>query len=163
MNKNLKTVAIVAIAAALVIVVIWVVRDVIVHHQIVRNCPDGSHPTIDTREFTTRYWVYSAKLDASVGEKAKISAQLDPKLLVQVSEALQEANELRHYIVVGYNSCAVSQKEFSQIEARFEAMESLAHDIDAILSKPSLTGDEAARFQRLINQYAELARRSGSQ
>jgi hypothetical protein len=35
------------------------------------------------------------KLEANVADKAKVSTQLDPKVLAQISEALQEARDLR--------------------------------------------------------------------
>ena len=163
MTKSSKTVAIVAIAACVVVVVIFVARDLWWHHQNIVTCPDGPHPTIDTRVFTTRYWAYSVKLEASVADKAKVSTQLDPKLLAQVSEALQEAKDLRQFIVAGYNACAITQKEYGQIETRFHAMNDLARDIDTLLSKPSLSKDESTTLDRLISQYHDLARQRGSQ
>lgn len=95
MTKSAKTVGIVAIAACVVVIVILLARDLILHHQNIVTCPDGPHPTIDTRKFATQCWAYSVKLEANVADKAKVSTQLDPKVLAQISEALQEARDLR--------------------------------------------------------------------
>ena len=122
-----------------------------------------SHPTVDIRDFTTQYWAYSVKLDASIADKAKVSTQLDPKLLAQVSDALQEARELRQFVVAGYNSCAITQPQYAQIEARFHAMDGLAREINELLSKPSISREGSTKLAGLISQYGDLARQRGSQ
>ena len=162
MAKNSKTVLIVVIAAVVLVIGIFVIRDVILRRPSIVHCPDGSHPSIDLRDFTTRQWTYSLKLEASVADKAKVSTQLDPKVLAHVSEALQEAKDLRQFIVAGYNSCAITQKEYGQIETRFHAMDGLARQMDTLLSKPSLSKDESRRLEGLVDQYSELASQRGS-
>jgi hypothetical protein len=88
-TKSSKTLGIVAIAAAVLVTGIFVARDLFLRHPTIMHCPDGSHPTIDIRDFTTQYWAYSVKLEASVADKAKVSAELDPKTLEQISQAFQ--------------------------------------------------------------------------
>lgn len=108
MTKNSKAVATIAIAAVLIAVVLFLARDLFLRQTGIVRCPDGSHPTIDMRDFETQYWAYSAKLEVNVAGKVKVSPQLDPKVLAQVSEALQQAREFRKYLVAGSNAiCAV--------------------------------------------------------
>jgi hypothetical protein len=161
--KNSKTVAISAIAAGLVVILAFVTRDLWLRRQPSVHCSDGPHPTIDIRDFTTQYWAYSAKLEVSVADKAKVSAELDPKVLAQVSEALQQAREFRKYVVAGYNSCGITQTQFAQFGARFQALDSIAREIESLLSKSPLSSDESTKLTGLISQYGDLARQLGSQ
>ncbi len=163
MTKNTRTVAIIAIMVVLLIVILFLFRDIYLRPAKTVNCADGSHPTIDMREFTTQYWAYSAKLEASVADKAKVSTELDPKVLAQASQALQEANEFRKYVVAGYNSCAITQAQYAQFGTRFHALENLAQEIDSLLSKPSLSPEESTKLAGLVGQYGDLARQLGSQ
>ena len=114
------------------------------------------------REFATNYWVYSAKLEADLADKAKLSAELDPKMLMQVSERLQEAKEFRKYVVAGYNSCAITQEQYAQFGARFHTLDNLAEEIDGLLSKPSLSQEEEGEFSSLLSHYVEVATQLGS-
>lgn len=163
MTKNSRIIAITAIAAVLLVVGIFVYRDLSLRRGGVVSCPDGSHPTVDMREFSTQYWVYSAKLEVSVSDKAKVSTEIDPKILSQISESLQEANEFRKYVVAGYNSCAVTQAQYAQFGARFHALDGLAQEINAALAKPNLSQSEQARLAELVAQYSNLAKQLGSQ
>jgi hypothetical protein len=161
-TKNSKTVSTIAIVAALLVIVVFVVRDLFLRPAKIVNCADGSHPTIDMREFTTQYWAYSAKLEANV-DKTKVSAELDPKVLAQVSQGLQEAREFRKYVVAGYNSCAITQVQYAQFGTRSHALDSLAREIDALLSKSSLSREEKPKLVGLVGQYSDLAKQLGSQ
>jgi hypothetical protein len=162
-TKNAKTVAVVAIGAVLALVLVFVARDVWLHTQPIVHCSDGSHPTIDIRDFTTQYWAYSVKLEATVADKAKASTELDPKLLAQLSEAVQEANEFRKYVVAGYNSCAITPVQYAQLSERFRTLDSLAREIDSLVSRPSLSSGENKKLAGLISQYGDLAKQGGSQ
>lgn len=162
MTKSSKTVAIAAIGAAVLVTGVFVARDLLLRRSIVR-CPDASHPTIDLRDFTTRYWTYSVKLEASVADKAKVSTELEPKTLEEVSDALQEAREFRKYIVAGYNSCAITQAQYGQLETRFRALDALAREINTLLSKPALSQEESTKVAGLVGQYGDLAKQLGSQ
>lgn len=163
MTQNSKTVTTVAVVALLLALVLYVGRDLLLSRGRVVHCADGSHPTIDMRDFATQYWAYSAKLEANVADKVKVSTELDPKVLAQVSQGLQAAREFRKYVVAGYNSCAITQAQYAQFGTRFYALESLAQEIDALISKPSLSQEEKARVASLVGQYGDLARKLGSQ
>jgi hypothetical protein len=163
MTKNSKTVATIAIAATLLAIVLFLGRDFLLGRGHVAPCADGPHPTIDMREFTTEYWAYSAKLDANVAGKAKLSTELDPKVLSQVSQGLQEAREFRKYVVAGYNACAITQAQYAQFGSRFNALDSLAQEINALLLKPALSQEEKTRVAMLVAQYGDLASKLGSQ
>jgi len=156
-TKNAKTVAVVAIGSVLALVLIFIASDLWLRSQPIVHCSDGPHPAIDIRDFTTRYWAYSVKLEATVVDKGKASTELDPKLLAQVSEALQEANEFRKYVVAGYNSCAISPLQYAQLGERFRTLDSLAREMDSLLSKPSLSADEDKKLAGLVSQYGDLA------
>jgi hypothetical protein len=163
MNKNSKTVTLTAIAAVLALVIAYFVWDSRLRWGTV-HCPDGSsHPKIDIRDFTTQYWAYSAKLEVSVGDKAKMSTQLDPKTLDQASQALQSTREFRKYVVAGYNSCAITPARYESLGARFQALDNLAQQIDSLISRQSLSPDEKLRIANLIKQYGDLARQLGAE
>lgn len=163
MTKNSKIVAIVAISAAVLLVLAFLARDFLIRRHEVVACPDGPRPTIDIRDFTTQYWGYSAKLELSIADKAKVSTQLDPKSITQVSDALQEGDEFRKYVVAGYNSCAITQAQYAEFGSRFHALDSLAGEINSLISAQSLSPDESAKLSRLIIQYGELARQLASE
>lgn len=163
MTKNAKTVAVVTIGSVVALALIFVARDLRLRSKDIVHCADGSHPTIDIRDFTTQYWTYSVKLEATVADKAKVSTELDPKLLAQVSEALQEANEFRKYVVAGYNACAISSAQYIQLESRFKSLDKMALEINSLVSKPSLSPGENKQLASLISQYGDLARQRGSQ
>jgi hypothetical protein len=160
MTKNAKTLAIVIIVAVFVVVLVVVARDLWLRNQVV-NCGDGPHPKIDVRDFETQYWAYTVKLEATVADKGKISAELDPKLLARVSEALQDANEFRKYVVVGYNSCAVTPAQFAQLGEKFRTLDGLAREINTMVSKPNLSSDENKELAGLLSQYRELLGHDG--
>jgi len=162
-TKNTRTVLGWTTAAAVVVTLIFVGRDLYLRRHPVVNCPDSSHPTIDIRDFTTQHWAYSVKLEASIADKAKISTQLDPKVLTQMSEAFEEARELRKYVVAGYNNCAITQAQYAQFGPRFLALDKLAGEINTLLAKPSLSQEESTKLAGLIGQYGDLAKQLGSQ
>jgi len=162
MNKNAKIVSVVAIAAAVVVVAIYVGYDLWRGRQRCFDCGDGQRCTIDSRQFATQYSAYSFALEASVNDKAKISAKIDPVKLQKLSEATQSAREFRQYVVAGFNSCAITKIQYGQLGARFQAMDNLAREINELTAKPSLSKDERARLANLIDQYGELAGKLGT-
>jgi hypothetical protein len=162
-TKSSKTVATLGICAAALVACLLIARDFVLRRPSIVSCLDGSHPAIDIRDFTTQYWTYSVKLEANVADKAKVSTELDPKTLEQVSEALQEGREFRKYVVAGYNSCAITQAQYGQFETRFRALDALAREINTLLSKPALPQQESTKLAVLIRQYGDLAKQLGSQ
>jgi hypothetical protein len=161
-NKNAKVVSITAIVALILIIAIFVGRDLFLRRQKCFDCGDGKRCMIDARDFTTKYFAYSLELEASLGNKAKLSTKLNPVQLQQLSEAMQSARDFRQYVVAGYNSCAVSKAQYGQYGARFQALDSLAREINGLTGKSSLSQDESARLASLISQYGELVHKLGT-
>jgi hypothetical protein len=157
-TKNTKTIAIMGIVAIVGLVIVFVVRDLWLRQRVVR-CPDGSHPVIDARDFRTDYWAYSVRLQATVEGKGSASVDIDPKLVAQVSEALREANEFRKYVVDGYNSCAITSAQYAQLGERFRTLDSLAREINALMSRSSLSTQEQENLADLISKYSDLVRK----
>jgi len=161
-NKNAKVVSLAAIAAIILVIAILVGRDLLLRRQKCFDCGDGQRCSIDVRDFTTKYSAYSLELEASVADKAKISTKLNPVQLQQLSEAMQSARDFRHYVVAGYNSCAVSKAQYNQFGARFQALDNLAREINALAERSSLSADESAKLAALIGQYGDLAHKLGT-
>jgi hypothetical protein len=162
-TKHAKTVLLAAIAAASLLVLALVGRDVYLKRQETLDCGDGPRRRIDIRDFTTQYSAYSVELEGSIGDKTKISMKLTPQQLQQLSDALQSAQEFRKYVVAGYDSCAINKTQYGKFGSRFQALDSLAHEIDALTAKPSLTQEEKTKLAALIDQYRELVGKLGKE
>lgn len=162
MNKNARIVSVIAILAVIVIVCIYFGTDLLKGRRRCFDCGDGQRCTIDMRQFATQYSAYSVALEASVNDKAKVSAKIDPAQFQKLSEATQSAREFRQYVVAGFNSCAITKTQYGQFGARFQAMDNLAREINELTAKPSLSEDEHARLADLIDQYRDLAGKLGS-
>ncbi len=141
---------------------IFVGRDLYIKNPRIIECDDGSRQSIDIRDFAVRYSAYSVELAAGVGNKARFSGKLNPVQLQELSEALQHANEFRKFLVVGYNSCAISKQQFAQHGATFQAMDSLSRQIDSIMKKPDLTQPDRESLSDLVKQYIELSQKLGA-
>src|SRR5712692_2252308 len=111
MTKNIKVVSLCALGVVALFVLALVGRDVFLRPHGIVDCGDGPRRTIDIRDFATQYSAYSIELEASLTDKAKVSAKLNPIQLQQLSEALQSANEFRKYVVAGYNACALTKSQ----------------------------------------------------
>jgi len=146
----------------MVLVLIVVGRDMFFGRQHEFNCEDGPRRTIDIREFSTHYSAYSLELEATVQDKAKVGTKVAPVQLQQLSEALQNSQEFRKFVVAGYNSCAIKKAQYGEYGTRFQALDSLAREINQMAGRPSLSPDESKILATLIAQYAELARQAGS-
>jgi hypothetical protein len=151
------------IGAALLVILVVVWRDVYLQRPETFDCDDGPRRKIDVRDFTTQYSAYSVELEVSVGDKAKISAKLTPQQLQQISDALQSAREFRKSVVVGYDSCAINKAQYAQLLTRFQALDGLAREIDALAAKPSLAQEEKTKLAALIGQYGDLAGKLGKE
>jgi hypothetical protein len=163
MTKNARAVSLVAIGAVILFVLILIGRDALLRRQATLDCGDGPRRTIDIRDFTTHYSAYSIELEATIGEKGKLSTKVNPVQLQQLSEATQNARDFRKYVVAGYNSCAITKTQYAQYGARFQALDNLAREINELISKPSLPQEETTRLAGLINQYGELVRKLGAE
>jgi len=110
----------------------------------------GTHPTIDARDFETKYVGYSVSVEAEVKDKAKLSTKVDPSQLQQLSEALQSGNEFRKVLVAGYNACAITQDTYGRAIIKFQVIDSLARQIGELLKKESPDG---ASLKQMVQQY----------
>ena len=158
MTKNAKVVSLATLGAVILLVLLVVGRDMFLKRHATVDCGDGPRRTIDIRDFTTQYSGYSVELEASIGEKAKISTKLNPVQLQGLSEAAQNTRDFRKYVVAGYNSCAITKVQYGQYGARFQALDSLAHEINELMLRPSLPQKEMTKLADLIKQYGELVK-----
>jgi hypothetical protein len=161
MTRNTKTVSLAIIASVVVMLLVLMGRDVWLRHSETLNCDDGTRHKIDLRDFSTQYSAYSLQLEASIADKASLSTKLSPVQLQQLSEAMQNAQEFRKYVVAGFNSCAVSRAQYVQLGARFQALDNVAREINELTKQTALSPDERLRVTDLIKQYRELARKVG--
>lgn len=162
MTKNARTVSLVAIGVVALVTLVLIGRNVFLGRQQSRDCGDGPRHVIDIRDFTTQYSAYSVELEASIGDKGKISTKLNPVQLQQISEATQSAREFRKYVVAGYNSCAITKAQYGQYGARFQALDNLARETNELVSKPSLPKEDTKRLADLIKQYGDMVKSLGS-
>ena len=163
MTKNTKVISLAAIAAALIIVVLVMSRDMFLRRPQEFQCEDGPRRTIDMRDFATRYSGYSVELEANVQDKAKVSTKVAPVQLQQLTEALQNTQEFRKFVVAGYNSCGITKAQYSEYGARFQALDALAREINQLTASPSLSAEQSKNLTTLIAQFAELAQKAGTE
>jgi len=147
-----------AIFAVVVLAGMWVARDLMFGASGEINCDDGHRRTIDVRDFTTRYWVYAVELEATLHDVGKLQGKLVPQRIQELSAAQQQANEFRKYVVAGFNSCALSKTQYADYGARFQALDALARQIDAVLGRPTLGAAERKLLDDLVTEYAGLVR-----
>jgi hypothetical protein len=162
-TKNTKVILLAGIAAVIAVVLVLVGRDMFIRRQHEFNCEDGPRRTIDIRDFATRYSAYSLDLEATIKDKATVATKVTPSQLQQLSEAVQNSQEFRKFVVAGYNSCAITKTQYGDYGARFQALDGLAREINQLAGSPSLSPDQSKNLTTLIAQYAELARNAGSQ
>lgn len=163
MTKNTKTISLAVVAAALVTVVIVVSRDMLLRRPHEFECGDGPRRTIDMRDFATKYSGNSVELEANVQDKAKVSTKVAPVQLQQLTEALQNAQEFRKFVVAGYNSCGITKAQYSEYGARFQALDALAREINQLTGSPTRSTEQDKNLASLIVQFAELARKAGTE
>jgi hypothetical protein len=154
MNKKIATIA--AVVVAIVVVTLWMGRDIYLKNQGEITCDDGLRRIIDIREFTTTYWAYSGVVEVTLKDQSKVSGKIDPKQLQQLSEALQQANEFRKFIVHGYNACAISKVQYLQYGAKFSALDAVSRQIDSLVKQPTMTDVDRVRLNDLVRRYTEL-------
>jgi hypothetical protein len=157
MIKNPKVLAIIMILTAFIIV-LWICRDLYLKYPKEIVCKDGIHRTIDIRDFTTTYLGYSAKFEVSIKDRERLSVNIEPMLLQQLSESLQQANEFRKLIVVGFNSCAITNVQYLQYGAKFQVLDNLSRQIDNIAKNEALSLSERKTLNNLVKQYIEVTK-----
>jgi len=158
-GANARSVIIVAILAVTVLIIVWIYRPRATEPLGVVHCPDGTtHPVIDATQFATQYWGYSFKLEGSLSNKGKAAAALEPRQMQQLSEALQQGNEFRKWLVNSYNACAVRQTKYEEYGASFQGMDNAARNIQQMIDQGVKTPAERASLAALVNTYLQLAR-----
>lgn len=158
MNSNARSVALVLIGAVLLVVLGFLGRDFSLSRPEQIDCEDGPRQRIDIRDYTTRYWAYAGEFEASIADKGKLSGKLDPKQLQAVSDASQQANEFRKFVVSGFNSCAITKQQYGELGSRFQQLDSLSRRIDDLAAIPNSTGSDEAQLAKLVDEYVALTR-----
>jgi hypothetical protein len=148
----------VLIAAMLLIgVIVWLYRPRQTKILPIITCVEGPRRLIDTTSFDTQYFAYSVKLEGSLGSKGQVSAELEPKQLQQLTEAMQQAGEFRKWLVNSYNACALSQAQYSQYGVSYQGMDNAARNIQDILDKSSHSASDRELVSKLVNTYLRLS------
>jgi hypothetical protein len=152
MNSNTKIVALVIVGASLIAILAFLFKDDLAPAL---QCNDGMRNPINIHNFTTKYGAYSVELEANIGEKGrgKLSGKLDPTQLQAISDALQQANELRKFVVAGFNRCAITKVQYAEFGSRFQQLDSLSRQIDRLAAVPNPTDSDKVRLTRLIDEY----------
>jgi hypothetical protein len=157
-SANASIVAIAAILAFTILIIAWIYRPQPVKPLGQVPCPDGSYRSlIDAGKFDTQYWAYSIKLEASLSEKEKLSAALEPQVLHQLSEAVQQGNEFRKWLVYSYNACAIPQREYDDYGAGFQGLDNVARNLQESIEKGVHTAADRAGIAALAKTYVQLA------
>lgn len=154
---------IVAIGGSVMFVGLWLGYDVLRARGQRVECPDGVRRTIDVRDFATQYVGYGVTFEATLKDKIKLSGKVDPRLLQRLSEAVQQSNEFRKYVVHGYNACAVSRTQYAQYGARFQALSELGRQIDTLTDQSQFSPADEERLTALVNQYINLLQKAGAE
>jgi hypothetical protein len=151
MNKNTRIIIIASIAAIFLIAVVWLTTNLILKHGGSIDCGQGDNRrSIDLRDFTTQYWAYSVEFEASLADRGKLSAKLEPKQLQQLSEAMQQGQEFRKFLVAGYNACAITKTQYANFGAKFQALDGLARQINELSGREPF---EKLRLALVVKQY----------
>lgn len=158
MTKKTSIVIVSLFIFLIVLAGLWVFRDLFIGASTEIQCDDGTRRTIDLREFSTRYWVYAMELEVSIKDVANVSGKLDPKELHQLNAAQQQAIEFRKYIVAGFNACAISKSQYLETASRFQALDSVAQQIDGLLKQRTLDSADRKTLQDLVEEYSSMAR-----
>ena len=151
-------VVIVMVIGVIVIVFAYIGRDLYLKRSETIACEDGSRRTIDLRSFTNDYWAHSIEFEAVLTKEKKLTARFAATQLQQLSESLQHAIEFRKYVVAGYNSCAISKKQYGEFGTRFQALDGLSKQITALSERATLTPNEQKSLATLVDQYASIVR-----
>lgn len=162
MNKNQRIVWVSGIGAVVVLVALFIFSDLFQSSPGVIPCDDGPRQRIDIRDFVTQYSAYSVEFESRIGDKVELSGKLDPVQLQALTEATQQSNEFRKFLVAGYNGCAISQQQYGELGGRFQALDGLARRIDRLAGNTALDESEKQKLTDLVEQYVRLTGELGS-
>jgi hypothetical protein len=158
-SANLRPVLVALIAAVAVVSIVWMFRPHPPHGVV--PCSDGPHQLIDATQFQTQYWSYSLKLEASASNKFKLGGELVPNQLQKLSEALQQGNEIRKWLVNSYNACAVSQSNYQSYGQTFARMDNIARSISQLDNGATPNENSRKELDALVAEYVQLSRELG--
>src|SRR5450631_549604 len=160
MNKQVGLAALVLI---LVLAGMWFLRDWHLANGSSAACgdPEGPRPKIDIRQFETHYTGYSVSLEGEITGKGKLSGKIEPAALQKLSESLQSGQEFRKALVAGYNSCAVTRSAYQAAVLRFQSLDGIAHRIDTLAGKASLSSQEESTLKTLADEYTTMSQHLG--
>ena len=121
-------------------------------------CPDGDHYEIDIEKIKIQY--QATRMEGTLSGLAVLGGRIavEPKTLQQAAVATQKMNEFIKALVVGFNSCAITNKDYQ------EAMQRLYPNLndDAVkleqFRKELLEGQEVN--QKLLQELLERYERS---
>jgi len=153
MTKSKRVFWLAVMGSGILLTAFVLIRDVVLSGSRSIVCADGPRQTIDIRDFVTKYSRYSAEFEASVTGQGKLVGKLEPIQLESLTEAAQQANEFRKYLVAGYNGCAVSAGQYADFGVRFQALDGLARQIDRLSSKTSLDATDRSALSGLVRRY----------
>jgi hypothetical protein len=105
-----------------------------------------------------QYSGWSVSFEGEAQGKGKIGVKLEPMQVQQLSEAVQQADEFRKYVVAGYNACAITKDQYARFGARFQALDDLERTIAQVAAKPSLTAADRTQLQKLVTEFVEVSR-----
>jgi hypothetical protein len=157
MNKTAGLVLVVAILVIGALVVVWMYRPRRTEPLATITCSDGPRLLIEAGKFDTQYWAYSIKLEGTLGSKAKLAAEIEPKQLQQLSEAMQQGNEFRKWLVNSYNACAVTREHYAAYGVSFQGMDNAARNIQEALVRGIHSAADRASLAALVKTYLQLA------
>jgi hypothetical protein len=158
MGKNARIVWLTAIGAVLAGAFVWAGWDLSQKRvQTMIPCPDGPHGKIDLRDFVNQYSRWSITFEGEVQGKGKIVTKLEPQQLQQLSEAVQQADEFRKFVVAGFNACAITRDQYGRLGALFQSLDSLERQIDQLISE-SGSGANEQRLQQLATEVINISK-----
>ncbi len=157
MDSNTRTVVLVVLGVVLVVALGFFGRDFFLSRSGPIDCGNGVRHPIDIRDFTTQYWAYSGEFEASIADKGKLSGKLDPHQLQAVSDASQQMNEFRKYVVAGFNSCAITKQQYSELGSRFQQLDNVSRRIDGLAGSPNPADSDKAQLGKLVDEYVALS------
>ena len=157
MKSTLKIVLLFIISVIL-LVVVYLVFDYWKGRPRTIHCEDGERQTIDYRDLQVKYSGNKISLEVEVMDKLKLRSEIDPKVLQTAYESTQNWDQFLKGLVVGYNSCAVSKKDYALILQRYKKIEEITKSLSQILRRNLLTQLDVETAKQLIEQYSSTAR-----
>jgi hypothetical protein len=93
----------------------------------------------------------------TLGAKAKLAAEIEPKQLQQLSEAMQQGNEFRKWLVNSYNASAVTRERYAAYGVSFQGMDNAARNIQETLERGVHSEADRGSLAALVKTYLQLA------